>query len=1340
LVQDGTQARVQAQGIWTLRLWERALSHQKDRYRRVDGKIVYIPDEDDQAPETGDGREVMKAHVKGHIRVVNGHVVWIKDHEDKRAGRVAKLHERTVLGQHKTKGHYLRATDKDDAATIAKTIERVTGRKAEKWVGQAKHHGETGSFAHFKVQDAEEGARVLAALADTPEAAEEVQPGLFGEEETASLSPAPAATAPASTNPPVVYAMSHVPSAPFSTLGAGKEVYFTPSDYAVSKGPFQQGAEYVRGVVVSQRLKRQGDPYDEDRVTIAYHGGKKSVRRSKVVLPEALFPVAEKDRATWQAAENRRQAEKAPAAAPAPAPAPAVKEGPKDGDRSSDGLVFHDGRWHREDGKEPVSMETWKNPDAGTEGRIIKNETTGKFHAAIQDMDSGEMIGVHICPTMESASAWLKEQMGKDAHKVQDAPADAPAAARDLADEHHGEAPATPQEVEEAEARICKKGDGWGFRVFKTGEKAAQGPYPDRATAISSAINNRRASLVAKLEDLRLCSDGSVEQILEARQPAAEPTYSGIIITPKNVQVLKRGDVMVDGAGKEYAFWDARYDTVTAHPIVDGKPQVSSTTKTLFWIAPDKTPPGEAYRTDPIFQGYAAPPADAPASPASPEPSASVQPEGPKDGDERQINGRTYRLTDGRWRRVGEDGKMERLGRNGWTSKTAEEEAAPPAPTAPVVEAPEATAPPAPHETPAAPDTTGPAAFRQRLTLQEPEGSDFDKKYGTTYVLQDGEKVAKLSKWHRTTDGATLYGINDLKERKRRAAFGTDPGQIVQPCESLDDAMDKYAMDLFTQEQDRLAKAAQKKERAALIRAQKKSRAIAGATPATRAEVTRALEDEPEVPQPAPEPEPYDFTPEKTLFEQGDISQFVPDYTQAIPLRMSLADRKTILDGRRPSYIPVVSTDWFGRCGNRLEGVKVGEDRYLITVDRPRGERMGAYESGADKKTYALVNLTGLVTTQDFYTKRQKAILDQELGRAQKAQDVAAKVMRWMDTNGVKDAEPALEELLPDLTKDQRDLAHHVAKTGMNEYRVFSRGKTLEQYLEVMKKDLAARVKKKMPKTMGSDKMTYSHQAMIQAAFPDAKGRLAWTRFHEYLDDLKQGSSDMAIQLEETGSTYAKGKETSYGRGGAKNYLLESHGVVVKRQNGDEITPMEVEEVKKALDDVYSVIGDRSSLAKRTGLLISHAGVVLQHARRALGLYMPGRTAIGVTWAEGAQGAGFTMAHEFAHFMDNRIGIQGGRHHYASDDQTSIENRIARTFRKHMAEQQKSDYQNRTCECFARALEQYFGASTGHPISNPEGNHPTEENFAKHIQPLVAEFLSTRGPLLKTLQVLARPA
>jgi hypothetical protein len=708
-----------------------------------------------------------------------------------------------------------------------------------------------------------------------------------------------------------------------------------------------------------------------------------------------------------------------------------------------------------------------------------------------------------------------------------------------------------------------------------------------------------------------------------------------------------------------------------------------------------------------------------------------------KEGDERQVNGRTYRLADGRWRRVGEDGKLERLGRNGWTSKTTEEDAAPPASVDP---APEAPAPLPPHEAPAAPDTTGPAAFRQRLTIQEPEGSDFDKKYGTTYVLQDGEKVAKISKWHRTTDGATLYGINDLKERKRRATFGTDPGQLVQPCESLDDAMDKYAMDLFAQEQDRLAKEAQKKERAALIRAQKKSRAIAGATPATRAEVTRALEDEPEVPQPAPEPEPYDFTPEKTLFEQGGISQFVPDYTQAIPLRMSLANRKTILEGRRPSYIPVVSADWFGRCGNRLEGVKVGEDRYLITADRPRGERMGAYESGADKKTYALVNLAGLVATQDFYTKRQKAVLDQELDHAQRAQDVAAKVMRWLDANGVKDAEPALEEILPDLTKEQRDLAHHVAKTGMNEYRVFSRGKTLEQYLEVMKKDLAARVKKKMPKTMGSDKMTYSHQAMIQAAFPEAKGRLAWTRFHEYLDDLKQASSDMQIQLEESASTYAKGKETSYGRGGAKKDLLESHGVVVKRQNGDEITPMEVEEVKRALDDVYSVIGDRSSLAKRTGLLISHAGVMLQHARRALGLYMPGRTAIGVTWGEGPQSAGFTMAHEFAHFMDNQLGLQGGRHHYASDDQTSIENRIASTFRKHMAEKQKSDYQNRTCECFARAMEQYFGTVTGHSISNEQGNHPTQERFEKHIQPLVAEFLATRGPLLKTLQVLARPA
>lgn len=1958
------------------------------------------------------GRELMKAHVKGHIRVVDGKVVWIKDHEDKRAGRVAKLHERTTMGQHKTKGVYLRATDKDDAATIAKTFERVTGRKVEGWKGQANHHGELGSFNHFKVKDAEEGARVLAELAKAHEAEEEVQPGLFGDDEPA-MAPAQAGTAPASTNPPMVYAMSHVPHPPISALGAGKEVYFTPGDHAVSKGPLKQGAEYVRGTVVDQRLKRAGDPYDEDRVTIAYDGGKKTVRRSKVALPEALLPVAEKDRAAWQAAEDERQAEKAkkealapapkaytedqakrfdkllpiaadswdrlrgvdvdrlfentgrtdfkglaayigakrpelqerageaaaeaekdradidanmerleankakqidkaakvaeglglplslpedklggafkagelkpgvmayakanysstkgnlvkvlaikgdratylnmatmkqstlpchyltkpPAAAPAPAAAPMaagaqitpanindLKRGDVFTDQAGKEYAFWDARYDTVtahpvvDGKPQVSATTktlfWIAPDKTPPGDAYRTDpifrTPAEEHpaelatsearaAALEGPKPGDTRTVNgRTYRLNENSRWERVEEGQ-------APAE-----QGLAEElDPNEVPATTEEVQEAEGRIFRKGDGWGFTVFGTKQKAAQGPYHDEATAISAAINNRRAVEAHGGQAMhKLVSDGSVERVLEARKaepgaptgpipfvtlPLPERPWVEVPADKRQVKVkagrkkvaitlpekvrsplvvnygmgtdstamlvllveqYKHGDknarpdkIVFSDTGSEsphtYAYvekiqaylkandfppvtiigkkfrkglkdtslhescerlgtmpslayggkscslkwkaaemdmdhgqWDQAleakavglpltkligYDASTAdmrrsknpgnkkeqfaYPLRDaglkrddlkaiieaaGLPQPG---KSACFLCPASKKPEvvELAKKDPglaaaalrieakalrrsIEEGklsttvglgrrwswhgvleeagllpeleakydcgtenYAAyvkqaeaakakgvkpedePVQDEPCSgfdcphasdnagddeeeeheeaPAptkslgqrsqeafglskaahklvaragKPDGSITADPwgdaeeallasqkvnqaladearaagkedlakkheavaatdqqvastakvnshkvhpdpreleklrrkartsvevaeafeqagmtepkpeQGPKDGDERQVNGRTYRLVDGRWHRVGEEGQLERLGKDGWTAKTEEEAAPAPAPAAAepaspilkefpgyngtayrVVQGPlgygvqlvdtdagepdttimfypspaqalnraetlakdsfpedEPAAPvPAAEAVPPAPipDPEGPAAFRARLSVQEPEGDAFEKKYGTTYVLNNGEKVAKIAKWHRTTDGVTLYGINDLKERKGRARFGTDPGQLVKPCESLDDALDKYAMDLYAQEQDRLAKEAEKKNRAAKIRAHKKAAAIANATPATRPEVTRALLDEPEVPQEAPKPEPYDFTPSRALIQQGEINQTVPDYTAVIPVKVTLANRKTILDTPRPSYIPPVDMDWFARCSGRLEGVKLGEDRYLICTDRPRGQRMGYYETGAEGKRYALVNLAALVATQDFCSKRQKALEDQALATGLKVGDMTGKVMRWMLDNpmaGIPSPEglsDKAEEFMPGLPEAKRAEVIRLAAKELADFKrgVGPRGATPDAYLAWVKEGLTKRLKKGRLVTIGSNKMTHSHAGLLREAFPERK-TATWPMFHEYLDDLRQAASDMEIQMEETVSSYAKGKETSYGRKGAQDDLFESHGVLVKRQNGDEIAPFEVEEVKKALDDVYSVIGDRSSLAKRTKLLISHAGIVNQHASKAIGMYVPSRTAIGVTWAHGDHQAGFTLAHEFAHFMDNQLGIMSGRNHYASDDRTGLENRIATVFRKHMKEKQDSAYQNRTCECFARAMEQYFATATGadkayQAVVNTGGNHPTQEVFAQRVQPLIEEFLSTRGPLLKAITGRTRPA
>ena len=247
-----------------------------------------------------------------------------------------------------------------------------------------------------------------------------------------------------------------------------------------------------------------------------------------------------------------------------------------------------------------------------------------------------------------------------------------------------------------------------------------------------------------------------------------------------------------------------------------------------------------------------------------------------------------------------------------------------------------------------------------------------------------------------------------------------------------------------------------------------------------------------------------------------------------------------------------------------------------------------------------------------------------------------------------------------------------------------------------------------------------------------------WAQHRLQLAEVKQKMDDMEIQIEENESTYVKGRETSYGRKGTKDNLLKSHGVKVKRQNGDAITPAEVNEIKTAMDDVYSVFGDRSEMAKKYDLLISHSGNVLMHARRAYGIFFPFYHAIGVTMKEGEKGFGFTLAHEFAHFMDNYLATVKGKHSYASDDTSSIANEIARTFRSNMKSYQKSKYQNRTCECFARALEQFYTIKTGEHENyqkerNTEGNHPIHKTYIEKVYPLVEKFFKENDKFLKSI-------
>jgi hypothetical protein len=245
--------------------------------------------------------------------------------------------------------------------------------------------------------------------------------------------------------------------------------------------------------------------------------------------------------------------------------------------------------------------------------------------------------------------------------------------------------------------------------------------------------------------------------------------------------------------------------------------------------------------------------------------------------------------------------------------------------------------------------------------------------------------------------------------------------------------------------------------------------------------------------------------------------------------------------------------------------------------------------------------------------------------------------------------------------------------------------------------------------------------------------------YKEIRELLEWRRADLQTQREENDASYDKALETSYGDTNLNHDLLESHGVKVKLQNGKDVKANHLEQIKDSLSKVYESFGDRSNMAKEFGLKISHSGEKLMFARKAMGLYVPSMKAIGVSDKHKGQ-FGFTLGHEFAHFIDNKVGKIQGRH-YASDNHYSTAGKIASSFRKLMNEKTDSAYTNRTCECFARALEQYHAIKTeGHDAVTDTkgtkyyeaGNHVNQVNFETHIKPLIEQFFQENDHLMKS--------
>lgn len=304
-------------------------------------------------------------------------------------------------------------------------------------------------------------------------------------------------------------------------------------------------------------------------------------------------------------------------------------------------------------------------------------------------------------------------------------------------------------------------------------------------------------------------------------------------------------------------------------------------------------------------------------------------------------------------------------------------------------------------------------------------------------------------------------------------------------------------------------------------------------------------------------------------------------------------------------------------------------------------------------------------------------------------------------------------------------------------YMKRAKARAQKAYDDLVERNPGRRVRKPSVRMLSESRATH---AVLSASSERLKvGVNKWAPVKDAIADMKQKLADLNIQMEEDMSTHGKGRSTAYGDKGTRRDLFDEYGVLVKRQNGDPISVPEVNQIKEALDTLYDIYGNRSSMARKFGLKISHSGKVLQHARNASGIYFPYYHAIGVTAKYGDKGFGFTLAHEWAHFMDNYLGSIGDRHTYASDDWASLPGSIARAFRENMDRPQKSDYQNRTCECFARALEQYFATKTDTVDEyqkewNGAGNHPRQAVFAEKVLPLIDRFFQENDEMLKAVQ------
>jgi hypothetical protein len=407
----------------------------------------------------------------------------------------------------------------------------------------------------------------------------------------------------------------------------------------------------------------------------------------------------------------------------------------------------------------------------------------------------------------------------------------------------------------------------------------------------------------------------------------------------------------------------------------------------------------------------------------------------------------------------------------------------------------------------------------------------------------------------------------------------------------------------------------------------------------------------------------------------------IADYSQFPANRMYIAAGKNILAAERPQWVPPFDYQFIERSCHIPPVRKIGE-QYFITSGR------------TDPACYKM-SLDGFAATVDYYIKYGKAL------NKQKSDEKNNRLIQE--------------------AKDKFNDKENPPAPGSFDYRY---------YKAVL--DGTNKVKPAPIRLLSIRSMTHSQAAFFREN--NIGKREMWNAWRDIRTSLEQKMMDMSCQYDDFESSYGKGVETSYGDKNTSKALFEELGVLVKRQNGDAINREEIGEIRDAFNKIKPVFGSLKIICAGYGLKVSHSGVRRMHARKFAGIFFDVYRAIGVKFGDTVNNH-LVLAHELSHFLDSQAG-KATEHFFSSDRPGSKENGIAALFRTKMNQQEKrtknSKYLQRTCECFARAMEQFtaFAVSPdkylyycGHEAYAPD------TAFRETILPCIAELLQERQTL-----------